>query len=170
MKKAIVGLLLFVCLVPVWAKDLSGRIGVGSEIMLTPIAPLPGVPLIGSLSYNALSVRTYLDPKVGLSGNFVMTLDGETTLGIGTGILYNIVSESNLNLLTKVGFNFAFVEDIETFRIPVLLNAEFFLNQINNLGIEMGVGLMHFDIIEGDLYFYLGTSSLAPNLGFHYYF
>ncbi len=168
MKKAIAFLLVLCVVVPLCAKDLKGRFGLGGELISAYAASIAGIPI--SAQRSALSMRTYLAENMGIGATFTMSVNGGTMLGIGTGFLYNIVSETNVNLLTKIGFNINIGEDFTAFSFPILLNSEFFLDRIPNLGLEVGVGLMHLDIVDGDLYYYLGTSHLAPSLGFHYYF
>lgn len=168
MKKVMIFVLLLCAAIPLWSKDLSGRVGLGGEVMTMYSA---GTMLgVVSLTNTALSLRTYLAEKYGLGGSLSMAIDGGTQLGFGAGFFYNLASESNMNLLAKIGFNLGIGEDVTAFSFPVLLNAEFFIDRIPNLGIELGVGIVHLDIVEGDAFFYLGTSHLAPSLGFHYYF
>lgn len=166
MKKLLIIGAILCFVMPIYGKDLSGRFGVGSELLTVP----SGAGLnAGHGNWNAVSLRTYLNPQMGLGGTVGMSIDGDATLGLGANFFYVLASEANVNLLAKVGFNLGLDGD-EVFSFPVVLDAEFFIDKMSNLGIDLGVGLLHLDIIGDDAVFYIGTSSLAPSLGFHYYF
>ncbi len=166
MRRIVALFFLLAVLIPLWSKDLSGRFGLGADLLMVPTGQ---GPTSNQIILNSVSLRTYVNPQMGLGGSFGMTVNGETSVGLGANFFYVLASEANVNLLAKVGFNLG-LDDDDVFSFPLLLDAEFFIDKMSNLGIDLAVGLVHLDIIGDDTFFYLGTSSLAPTLGFHYYF
>lgn len=170
MKKLLIVGAILCFVMPMYGKDLTGRFGVGSELLLQNLSVSPLLSM--SYAWNAVSIRTYLSPTMGLGGTFALeSVADNTTLGLGANFFYVVAAEQSVNLLAKIGFNMGLGEgDNDIFSFPVVLNAEFFIDKLSNLGIDLGVGLLHIDIVDDDLGFHLGKSALAPTLGFHYYF
>ncbi len=161
------------CAVPVTAKDLKGKVGVGYEALaLGPV----NIDLL-----QQISVRYWYSNDWGMEANvgFIQVsesgLDDTATsdnsargTAIGVRVMRNFIREQNMNIYAGGGAGILSLESKTGYNLDAFLGAEFFLQGLPNLGFSSEVGLGTLKVDNISISGTKGGSFL--NMGIRYYF
>jgi len=124
----------------------------------------------------ALSGRYFLPGGFGIDGKAYMSFNGGSLIGLRGSVLFPIKQTDNMNLYLNGGLSIAFIGNSTSYTsidLPLILEAEYFLQGLPELGLTIGAGLLQLNVMknhETETTIMLGTSTLIPSVGFHYYF
>jgi hypothetical protein len=145
---------------PTWARDLSGRLGLGYNSEFANYQELNGVP--------GISLKYGLTRDLGLEGVFGISTSTPTNSVTGVKVLKNLFYETNLNFYFTAGGAWVSANSKSGMEFLGAFGAEFFIPGVESLGFAMETG-GEFDNLSGSYALKtLGVSFL--NAGIHFYF
>jgi hypothetical protein len=168
MRRTIYWLAFFALTLPLAAKDLGGRVGIG-------VTPISGIPH----EQTGLSIQYFPSSEFGLEGVARLEFDGGSDVGLGGHGLIRLKGEPALNLYLRPGLDMHLRDDgerITSLAVPLTIQIQYFLPPFPDLGLELGIGLFELNFVDqdgSDTYLKLGVSPWwpwPPYWGFHYYF
>ena len=164
----VISLVLAFFVIPVEAKDLAKRIGLGYNSQIETIG-------VDYFQLAGPSVKYGITPDVGIQGIFGFSSYSNgvefSVFVLGGKFFYNIVKEENMNFYAGGGLGILNVSNaVDETGIVVCgyVGEEFFFSGLPNLGFSAEMGL----VIESmdDLGSYVGTYGGFLDIGIHYYF
>lgn len=168
MRRMIYWLALGSLALPLTAKDLGGRVGIG-------VVPISGI----YQDWTGLSIQYFPSSGFGLEGVARLEFDRRSDVGLGGHGLIRLNHEPNLNLYLRAGLDMHIHDDrerITSLAVPLTIQVQYFLPLFPDLGFDLGIGLFELKFVDqngGDTYLKLGVSPWwpwPPYWGFHYYF
>ncbi len=158
----IVTLLLMLATNHVYAKDLTGNLGVGFNTQLS------------SRGTDSISVKYWFNNEIGIQTIFgFLSSDDYDEYNLGSKVYFKVKDEKNLHVDLFGGLGFTHVdpndEDSDT---DILLDGglaiEYFFNGLPNLGFSTNLGVAFSDYDDNNSF---GTTAdTAISAGIHYYF
>ncbi len=144
-----------------FAKDLTGKVGVGFNTQLT-----------NSAFADSISGKFWVDDRLGFQAFLGFAFEEFTdAFNVGGNVLYKLIDEENMYIAAVGGLGLGYVDfdrggDDLGFEVRAGGEIEYFLDGLPNLGFSTSIGLELGDVLDNTFF----RTGAFLSVGLHYYF